>query len=328
MAVAPLRLALGFLFSVLIVYQGLNRPTGMEPFTVNCLHLDSYNAYEDNASASLSSTLSSSSSRPQSVNSRENRNKALDDNYQLSFRAENLLQSDQVSCGYYKCYFNLKNTNHNNNSEYSVGYLVTPAVGSRIQLKMGPPERWFELLQGSWNYAEYLRQKYRIKHLLLEPPTNATVTPQLHTILNRNLMGVAKGHGPIEERYKKNSTVFIQKCQTAPEPNLFVASWGNKRQPFFDNIHAFIAEQVPNQQQFATTFFDSIYQARKLLYDEPCLSYDFQALLDVHGNFYYMDFERCLQPTADEQVEYTMKALKRVKRSVKEVMFSLNISVS
>jgi hypothetical protein len=161
---------------------------------------------------------------------------------------------------------------------------------------------------------------------MLEPPTNATVTLPLHHVLNHNLTGFANTQGPIGERFLENSTIYIQKCKTAPTPNLFIAAWPNKRGPFFENIRTFVSKEVPNPREFFRTFLASLHQARLVLMKEPCMSYDFQALLDVYGNWYYIDFDRCLQPTAQEELDHTLKVLKEMEKSVRKAVGSMLIN--
>lgn len=72
--------------------------------------------------------------------------------------------------------------------------------------------------------------------------------------------------------------------------NQCIAAWSNKRGPFFENVSTFVSKEVSNPQGFFRTFLASLHQARLMLMKESCMSYDFQALLDVYAYWYYIDF--------------------------------------
>jgi len=233
------------------------------------------------------------------------------------FQTKNLVSAERVPCGAYKCFYALK-------SDPSLGYLVAPLTTPRILKNMGSEDDWYDMLVKSWHYAEHLRRENNIKHFLLAPPTNVTVSKGLASRLNKNLWNV--GHGVAYdgrydkgERYKVGSTAFIQKVKTAPEPNLLIGIQFHKHKTFKQQLGEFLSS-VNDKEEFGRRFSKSLAETRKLLQQEPCLTYDFQALVDTSANFYHLDFERCLQPTRRNETELYLEAIDDIERQVHEAV--------
>lgn len=154
-----------------------------------------------------------------------------------AFLPENLQQADRIQCGFFKCFFWLK---HNE----SIGYLVTPAE-----------DHWEKSTswEKSWHYAECLRKTYDIENLLLEPPTNTTVTPELASVLNSNLW-IAILERSEHKRYKEGSTIIIQKVKAVSTPNLLFGTTKRKLKQFTNQIGNFINENVNDKEMFGRNF--------------------------------------------------------------------------
>jgi lipopolysaccharide biosynthesis glycosyltransferase len=231
------------------------------------------------------------------------------------FQPTNLVLAERVPCGACKCFYQLK-------SDSQAGYLVAPSSTPRILKNMGSEENWFDALEKGWYYAEHLRRKYKITHLLLSPPTNMTVSKELATYLNSNLWNV--GHdeeydGRYDEGnmecYKEGSTVSLQRVAKAPQPNLLLGIQYHKYEAFKYELNQFLAP-IKNKESFARRFSQGIADTRKLLRKEPCLVSDFQLLLDKKGNIYHLDFERCFRSDARDEAELCFKALDEAEQLV------------
>lgn len=80
----------------------------------------------------------------------------------------------------------------------------------------------------------------------------------------------------------------------SPVQNLLVANFISTRH-LSDRWGEFFSA-VKDKQQCAQ-IQSSLNSTRELLRMEPCLVYDFQALMDRNGNMYHLDFERRLLQT-------------------------------
>jgi hypothetical protein len=50
---------------------------------------------------------------------------------------------------------------------------------------------------------------------------------------------------------------------------------------------------VKFNESFARNFRNGLDEAKRLLKDEPCLVKDFQVIVDIRGELYHLDFDRC-----------------------------------
>ena len=209
-----------------------------------------------------------------------------------SFVPENLAESERVPCGKEKCFFQTK-------SDPKVAYLV-----ARSSEKENRKER-FKSLEEGWQLAEQLRREHHIQHFLLGPPVNVTVSKELASRLNQNLFSekLQRMDKSDTERFPEGSTAFVQKVETAPEPNIIVGCVESKQDAFKIEFDAFLSS-VKNKESFVRKFKENFTKARQLLFVEPCLLKDFQVLVDSKGNVYQLDFDRCFSPESAEK-KYT-----------------------
>lgn len=186
-------------------------------------------------------------------------------------------------CGQYKCFFRNK-FNHN------LGYLVAPETR-----KSGTDNyNWFETLEAGWNLAKSLKQQVGIQHLLMGPPEKVKVTKELAKQLNKNLYS-EKSRRLIRRRkttrYPKGTTAFVQKVTTAPKRNLVVGCTDSKVTIFKKNVDGFI-KQIRYTETFVQNFKQGLQQAKQVISSEPCMTKDFQVIVDDKGNFFHLDFDR------------------------------------
>lgn len=187
--------------------------------------------------------------------------------------------SKRASCGFIKCYFRSK-------ADSQGGYVVAPTSRKTAgRLKS---------LTKSWKFAEQLRRDHGIKHFLLAPPTDVLVTKELSARLNENLWN-ERTQRPFRQnltRFRKGSTVIVQKVKAAPRQRLLIGCARPKLRVIHKQIHKF-ALKVKDKEAFACRFNETFTQVRDLLLHEPCLIYDFQVFIDTMGNIYHLDIDRC-----------------------------------
>lgn len=203
------------------------------------------------------------------------------------FGANNLDTSvKQVPCGQYKCFFRSKD-NHD------IGYLVAPS-----QRKKGTHFDWFETLLSGYNLSQQLQQQYDMNHFLLGPPTKEKVSSQLAKKLNKHLFDEKKARlmrGKGSSKFPKGSTIFVQKCKTAPKRSVVLGCVESKVDIFKRNMKNFVKD-IKYTESFEQNFREGLATAKEILQSEPCLIKDFQVLVDEKGRFYHLDFDRCFKP--------------------------------
>jgi len=91
-----------------------------------------------------------------------------------------------------------------------------------------------------------------------------------------------------DDRTDERGFVAVQKVQVVPEPNLFLALAGQNRQVMLKHIDKF-RTLIPDKKAFEHQYRNETERIRKVLEKYPKLRYDFQGMLDIHGNFYFMD---------------------------------------
>ena len=208
-----------------------------------------------------------------------------------SFRADKLDLAKQVPCGQYKCFFRSK-------SDPGVGYLVAPS-----QRKMDTTLKWFETLEAGWQLSQDLEKKCAIQHFLLEPPTKFKVSSDLAKRLNKNLYSEKREkviRGKNSKRFPKGSIAFMQKVKTAPKKGIVIGCADSKLVQFKKNANKF-AKSIKYVNNFGRNWSEGLATAKQLIETEPCLTKDFQVLVDEKGNFYHLDFDRCFLPDASGQ---------------------------
>jgi hypothetical protein len=241
----------------------------------------------------------------------------------------NLDFTQPAPCAWFKCLFRSKKqqqeegSNHNNinnnNNEY--GYLVAQERTSLERNK-------FESLEQAYHYAKYLEATYRIKQFLREPPFRFHCTKPLATALNRHSYQQQFSKIAAQKVEKKsftpNQMIYVQKVQIAPTPSLLIGCHHTKFSHAWDELMEFLTHVVHHHQQkqqlhpttrwlqqeqqpsssqqqqqverdFAETLALEVNDTIHLLVQEPRLVLDFQVLLDIHGNLYHLDLDRCFE---------------------------------
>lgn len=224
-------------------------------------------------------------------------------NLTKDFQPDNVVLTSGIYCDSFKCFYGLK-------SDLQAGLLVAPSSMPDTR-RVGTETNWYEALDKSWHYAEQLRKKYRITHLLLTPPTNMTISSGFASQLNLGRLDA--DNGTTGERYKDESTVILQKVARAPEPNFIIDAQRYNDEAF----HEFLAP-IKDKMSFARHLSQSLADTRQLIKNEPCLCNDFQLMMDKRGNVYHLSFERCFlfHGTRDETGRPCLQVLDQVEQLV------------
>lgn len=198
-----------------------------------------------------------------------------------AFYAQNLEWSKRkVPCGSQKCLYRIK-------SDPQIGYLVASEEHS---------SRRSILLDLGWQLAQQLERDYKIKHFLLGPPQVVKVSRDLAKRLRQNLY-VEKTREMLRgkqlwRRYPRGSIIHVQKVQLAPKNHLLLGCVDAKIDSFQQDWPTF-SSLVKFKESFARNFRNGLDEAKRLLKDEPCLVKDFQVIVDIRGELYHLDFDRC-----------------------------------
>lgn len=199
---------------------------------------------------------------------------------------ENIEPSLKVPCGSLKCFYQLK-------SNPQAGYLVSPDA-KRKRIKA---------LQAGWVVANELKINYNISHFLLEPPISMNVSEALAKRLNRNLyiesIRKLKKHGQKANRFPTGSTISIQKVEVAPKKHLLIGCVPRKMRALRKDLPKFVS-YVNDTKAFASSFTKGFDTALQILEDHPCLTKDFQVMVDTNGTVYHLDFDRCFKSSTQK----------------------------
>lgn len=199
-----------------------------------------------------------------------------------SFHPENLDISTKVSCGANKCFFRLKKNRQ-------VGYLA-------MLKRFGSERDWFHEMESSYILAKELEEKYGIQHLLLGPPVKMTISNKLATCMNANLWreSASENRGGSPPIYAEGATAILQKARVASAPHLLIGNSPDKLVMLERHLNSFVAS-IQDKELFARRFSGSVRVAREVVKEKPCLLRDFQALVDIEGQIYHTDLDRCFE---------------------------------
>lgn len=149
----------------------------------------------------------------------------------------------------------------------------------------------------AWQLAQRLKRDFKIHHFLLEAPTEHKISKEMAKRLNRNLFIESKRvvvTGKHARRFKAGSKASIQKVKLAPKRHVLVGCLESKVYAFKKFFPKFL-QYIADKESFARNFNKSLASAQLLLDSEPCMTKDFQGLVDKKGLFYHLDFDRCFR---------------------------------
>ena len=235
-----------------------------------------------------------------------NNNERREEQEELIKILESLDYDTKAICGGYKCFFRVRNDVDN------IAYLVSinPIHGDG-----------YLRLHQAYELAQTLEKEYpQIQHFLLGPPKKLyNLTKEWANQLNSNLIGQQKTvqkwlnsapHNDTNKhrygtRYLPYENINIQKVKLAPNPHLIIGCEGGKFKETLRDIQQLVVQKhsVSDKVNFIRNFEENVNYAKQVVQKGgkySCLVWDFQLLLDVHGNLYHIDLDRCFRHVQEE----------------------------
>lgn len=186
--------------------------------------------------------------------------------------------TNNATCGVDKCFFRSVR-------DKTIGYLV--AGGGQ-----------YEYIKEAYQLAQVIQTDFNAKHFYLQDVQKVEVSETFQHLLNglvyqanRDLEGWEQE--PVfltDDDVALRSFVAVQKVRVAPEPHLFLALAGQNRKVTMQQIEGFKA-LIPDKAAFKHRLEEEIKTIRRVLEERAKLRYDFQGIIDLDGNFYFMDID-------------------------------------
>ena len=180
-----------------------------------------------------------------------------------------------ATCGVDKCFFR-------SITDETLGYLV---AGSNR----------YEAMVMASNFAQTLHREFRAKHLNLGIAYAINVSEAFQEGLNnlvyqpnRDLEGWEQEDVFLTD--EDMTFVVVQEVRVAPHPSLFLAVAAQNREVTLQQMDSF-RQQIPDKAAFQNQFQAEMKTIQRVLKKYPKLHYDFQGMVDVHGNFYFIDLD-------------------------------------
>ena len=192
---------------------------------------------------------------------------------QMPFKDMNL--NINATCGVDKCFFRSV-------SDATLGYLV---AGSDRHDAMNMASQFANKLQrefGAKHFHRGLAYTVNVSQAFQQGLNNIVHQP------NRNLDGWEPEDVFLTD--EDLTYVVVQQVQVAPEPSLFLAVAAQNRQVTLQQLDSF-RRQIPDKQAFAQQYNAELKIIQKAVRKYPKLHYDFQGMVDVQGNFYFIDLD-------------------------------------
>ena len=242
------------------------------------------------------------------------------------FSWDTLAVGNATSCGCNKCYFPLS---ERENEGWLVGRpscvwqppTVFPKDFGCDDASASPP--WFPQYGRTWTFAERLRTRFGVGHLLSRPPEIASLTPEQAASLNFNLKHrVDKLSQPCwakvlpltfatpwnrsipwserkataePKRYYSPGPHPVQAVRSCPWPTCIMLGCSYlKASSFTRGATSFIAN-APNKTELGQGIKKNFALVVAMVMAHPCLKLDFQVFLRNDGRVLNIDLDRCDQ---------------------------------
>jgi hypothetical protein len=178
------------------------------------------------------------------------------------------------NCGIAKCFFR----SVSNDTE---GYLVAA-------------EAEYDGMRRASELAQQLQSQCKANHLYLELAQRVEhVTPdfvnRLNSLIDQPSTRV-KNESVLEVYEASESVLIVQKVLIAPQPSLFFGAGGPNWKMTLGQMKSF-RHLIADKHAFLRQLRLEKNIARQALHMDPTLWHDFQGLVDVQGNFYYIDLD-------------------------------------
>mgnify|MGYP001234604632 CR=1 FL=1 len=243
------------------------------------------------------------------------------------FSWDTLAVGNATSCGCNKCYFPLSERENegwlvgNPTCEHTIDRSTSRGVSLGPVFPEGfgcddasasPP--WFPQYGRTWTFAERLRTRFGVGHMLSRPPEIASLTPEQAASLNFNLKHrVDKFSRPCwatrrnrsipwwekataePKRYYSPGPHPVQAVRSCPWPTcIMLGCQFLKANSFARGATSFIAN-APNKTELGQGIKKNFALVAAMVMAHPCLKLDFQVFLRNDGRVLNIDLDRCDQ---------------------------------
>ena len=240
------------------------------------------------------------------------------------FSWDTLAVSNATSCGCNKCYFPVSRSqlSERENEGWLVGKPACEQTSNGGLFPKGfgcgdasASHPWFPQYGRTWTFAERLRTRFGVGHMLSRPPEIASLTPEQAVSLNFNLKHRVekrdRPHWPTPWNRsipwsKRNSTVEppryyspgphpVQAVRSCPWPTcIMLGCQFLKANSFTRGATSFIAN-APNKTELGQGIKKNFALVAAMVTAHPCLKIDFQVFLRNDGRVLNIDLDRCDQ---------------------------------
>ena len=198
-----------------------------------------------------------------------------------------------------------------------VGYLVANPPPLRVCPKIDHQklnntaycQAWaFAMWNRVWKFAQELRERFGVKHMLLGPPQLATLPEEQAARLNKNLTAVfpmVDGRAHPLARYPAGEEVTVQAVRECTWPSCIMVGCRSEKLPSFTGgalLEGFIAHARHGAVQSSTNATMLVQRMKQsfalvaaAVKAHPCLKLDFQVFLRSDGGVFNIDLDRCFK---------------------------------
>ena len=188
--------------------------------------------------------------------------------------------NQKANCGMAKCFLEANSNGSTYNDTLQVGYLVAS-------------RQHYRDMRRASELANWLTREFGAHHFYMEDAQMVRVTPELVDKLNELV------HQPLriiankstQAIFNENETVVaLQKVIKAPTPTLTFGSSATKVESLQKLLPEF-RQHIPNKTALAEQLYKERSVIHQALVTVSTLWRDFQGMVDVHGNFYFIDLD-------------------------------------
>jgi hypothetical protein len=212
-----------------------------------------------------------------------------DEDFKLAeFDWSSVKLTQKANCGMVKCFFESSDTNDKAEHAVDGSLRQTPQVGYLVA-----SQKQYSKMRRASQLASWLTRELGAHHFYNDDAQMVEVTPaltgQLNELVDQPLRLIA--NKTTKAIYNETEImVVVQEVIKAPAPALTFGSSSTKRESLAAALPDF-CRHVPN----ITALAEQLRRERTVVYRAlvavPTLWRDFQGMVDVHGNFYFIDLD-------------------------------------
>ena len=237
----------------------------------------------------------------------------------FSWETLSVIDWNATACGCNKCFFPASQLSERKEEGWLVG---KPKCETGLVDRGVFPEgfgcnssSWFPQYNRTWTFAEELRTRFGVGHMLSRPPEVTTLTPAQAASLNYNLKRrVDRNNRPhwatpwnrsipwsdrhttkAPKRYYSPGPHPVQAVRSCPWPScVMLGCTSLKAKAFIRGAARFFAH-APNKTKLSQGIRRNFDRVAAMAAAHPCLKLDFQVFLRNDGQVFNVDLDRCDQ---------------------------------